>query len=115
MKIQSTYQQYRNLYIKHINRKDLLNIKKIKKYCKRHNEVFEKIKIRLIDKVEYREHSCLIQVSFQDKVRAATIKENSSKFKLAYNSPLLEEDLVSNLGLSGKGKLPEEVLSNKIV
>ena len=42
----------------------------------------------------------------------AIIKESSSRFKLTCNSPLLEDDLYSELGLLGDGKLAEETLSN---
>ena len=79
------------------------------------NKVFGKMKIRLINKFEWREYGYLIQVSSQDKVKVAMIKENSSRFKLFCNSPLSEDYSYSELGLLGKGKLVEEILHNKSV
>jgi len=115
MKLHLAYQNHRNLYAESMNRKDLLNRESIKRCYKRCNKVFGKVKMRSIDKVEYREYSCLIQISFQEKVEEAMIKKNSSRFKLTYNSSLLECDLYSDLGLLDKGKLSEEILSNKSV
>ena len=87
----------------------------MKRYYKRCNKVFEKTKMRLIDKVEHEEYSYLIQVSSQEKLEAAIMKKNSSRFKLACNSFLLEGNLHLELGLSDEGKLAEEILSNRLV
>ena len=42
------------------------------------------------------------------------MKENSSRFKLAYASQLLEGDLYSQLGMSGEGVLSEEILNGQV-
>ena len=43
------------------------------------------------------------------------MKRNSSKFKLACNSSLLEVNLYFELRLLDEGKLVEEIISNRLV
>ena len=49
--------------------------------------------MKAIEKVEYRRHGELIQVSTKDEVESTIMQGNLSRFQLAYALPLLEGDL----------------------
>ena len=77
-----------------------------------HNSTFGKSKLKVIDKVEFRDRGDLIIVSTKDAIESTIMKENSSRFKLACISQLLEGDLCDQLGMLGEGILSEEILNN---
>ena len=65
-----------------------------------------------INRVEYRDNGVLIQVTSREEVERAIIKENETRFKLAYSFLMLNSDMCVDLGLSGEGFLTKEILSS---
>ena len=63
-----------------------------------------------INRVEYREDGILIQVNTKEEVENAVIRENSSRFRLAYSALILKDRLCAELGLSGEGNLSKAIL-----
>ena len=41
------------------------------------------------------------------------MRENSSRFRLAYSALILEDNICEELGLSGEGNLPKEILNSQ--
>ena len=58
--------------------------------------------MKSINKVKHREHSCFMQILSQVRIEDGIMKENSSRFKLAYSSLLLNLILVTGLSHSIK-------------
>ena len=81
------------------NRLQLLIRERMKRRYKQCNIAFGKSKIKAIDKVEYIEGRNLLQVSVKEDIEKTVMKENVDRFKLAYSSPLLEEQLCKDPGL----------------
>ena len=63
-----------------------------------------------INRVEYREEGVLIQVNTKEVVENIVIRENSSRFRLAYSTLILEDELCIELGLLGEGDLSKAIL-----
>ena len=63
-----------------------------------------------INQVEYREEGVLIQVNTKEEVENTVIRENSSRFRLAYFTLILEDGLHIELSLSGEGNLSKAIL-----
>ena len=63
----------------------------------------------MINKIEYCKYKELIQVSIKYEVESMISKENIGRFKLVYSLSLLERDLYEILGISGEGKLLEDI------
>ena len=57
---------------------------------------FRKAQMKSIDKVEYRLHSSLIQVSLYIQIDDAIMKKNSIRLKLAYSFLLPNLDIVND-------------------
>ena len=70
-------------------------------------------KMKSINKVEYKEEETLVQVVTKEDAENAIIKENSSRFRLAYSSLLLDNELCEELGLSGEGNLSKDILESQ--
>ena len=85
---------------------------KQKRQLKRCNSTFGKHKLKAINRVEYREDGELIQVSTKNEVENAKMKENLSRFRLAYSSLILEENMCKELGPSGEGNLSQDILNS---
>ena len=75
--------------------------------------MFGKQKMKSINKVEYKEEGTLVQVVTKEDAENAIMKENSSRFRLAYSSPLLDDELCEELGLSGEGNLSKDILGSQ--
>ena len=63
--------------------------------------------------MEHRDNRVLIQVMSKVEVERVIIKENEARFKLAYSSLTLRDDMCVDLGLSGDGPLTRESLSSQ--
>ena len=63
-----------------------------KKSDKRCNVTFGEKKTWSIDKIEHSEGRELTQVSMEEEVEGAIMKEKTGRFKLSHSSPLLEGD-----------------------
>ena len=63
-----------------------------------------------INRVQYREGSELFKVTTKEEMKNAIMKENSSWFRLAYSSSVLEDNLCQELSLSGKRDLSIVIL-----
>ena len=74
---------------------------------------FGKKLMKVIKSAECRDNRVLIQVMSKAKVERAIMKENKTKFKLAYSSLMLKDDMCVDLGLSGDGTLAKEILSGQ--
>ena len=68
--------------------------------------------MKFINKVECREEGILVQVVPKEEVENAIMKENSSRYRLACSSPLLDDELCEELGLLGEGNLSKEILTS---
>ena len=55
----------------------------------------------------------MIQVSTKNKVENAIIKENLSRFRLAYSSLILEDNMCKELDLSEEGNLTQDILNSQ--
>ena len=62
--------------------------------------------------MEQKENGVLIQVVSKKEVERAVMKENITRFNLAYLYLILNEDLHAGLGLSREVALSKEVLSS---
>ena len=65
-----------------------------------------------INRVKYREDGILIWVNTKEEVENAVIRENSSRFRLAYSALILEDRLCAELGLLREGDLSKAILQN---
>ena len=54
-----------------------------------------------------------MQASSKEDVKHAIMKENSTRFRLAYTSPTLEGNLYHELGPSGEGPLSKDILTSQ--
>ena len=77
------------------------------------NSTFRKHKLKAINRVEYRERGELIQVSTKNEVENAIMKENSSRFRLAYSTLILDDNICEELDPSGESKLSQEILNSQ--
>ena len=66
-----------------------------------------------INRVEYREDSVLIQINTKEEIENTVIRENSSRFRLAYSTLILEDGLYTELSLSGEGDLSKAILQTQ--
>ena len=86
---------------------------KQKRQFKRCNSTFGKRKLKAINRVEYRKGRELIQVSTKNEVENTIIRENSSRFRLAYSALILEDNICEELSPSGEGNLSKEILNSQ--
>ena len=86
---------------------------KQKRQFKHYNYTFGKRKLKAINRVEYREGGELIQVSIKNEVENSIMRENSSRFRLAYSALILDDNNCKELGPSGEGKLSKEILNSQ--
>ena len=63
--------------------------------------------------MENRESGVLIQATTKEEVECAIMKENSARFRLAYTSPTLNDDMHGDLGPSREGNLAKDILNNQ--
>ena len=77
------------------------------------NNTFGKCKLKAINRVEYRKDGELIQVSTKNEVENAIMRENSSRFRLAYSLLILEKNMCKELGPSGEGNLSQDILNSQ--
>ena len=66
--------------------------------------------MKAINRVEYREEGKLIQFNTKEEVENAIMQENSSRFRLAYSTLILEDGLCAELSLLGEGNLSKDIL-----
>ena len=69
--------------------------------------------MKAINRVECRDNGALIQVSSKVEVERVIMKENETRFKLAYSLLMLNSDMCIDLELSGEGSLAREILSSQ--
>ena len=69
--------------------------------------------MKSINKVEHKEEGTLVQVVTKKEVENAIMKENSSRFRLACSSPLLDNKLSEEMGLLGEGDLSKDTLGSQ--
>ena len=103
----------RKRYLEDTGRTAQWKKEKQKRQFKRCNSTFGKQKMKSINKVEHVEEGNLVQVVTKEEVENAIMKENSSRFRLAYSSPLLNDELSEELGLSGEGSLSKDILGSQ--
>lgn len=104
---------YRRRYLERTGRLAKWKKESRKRQYKRCNSTFGKRKMKSIRSVEYRDNGVLIQASSKEEVEHAIMKENSSRFRLAYTSLLLEGNLHHELGPSGEGPLSRDILTSQ--
>ena len=97
-------------YLETTGRKSQWKKENLKKQFKRCNNVFGKQKMKFINKAECNEEGILVQVVTREDAENTMMKENSSRFRLAYSSPLLYDELCEDLGLLGEGNLSKDIL-----
>ena len=85
----------------------------LKRRKKLFNQTFGKRKLSTINEVECRDHGSVVQVSNKLQIKQAMTKENTNKFILTCSSPLLQSDLVHQLGNSGEGELSQDIFQNR--
>ena len=76
---------------------------------------FRKPKAKAILEVEYSVEGSVIRVLSQIKVEQAIIEENSKRFKLVYNSPILRRDILETIGIKGKKEASNLLVHHKIM
>ena len=103
----------RKNYLETTGRKSQWKKENLKKQFKRCNSAFSKLKMKSINKVECKEKGTLVQVVTREDAENAIMKENPSRFRLAYSSPLLDDELCEELGLSGDGNLSKDILGSQ--
>ena len=79
--------------------KKIRSKEKMKLKWKMYKKYFGKRRMNSISQVEYFSGATLVRVSSQFAVESAIMAENSTRFKLAYSSPLLQPPLLQRLGL----------------
>ena len=87
----------RAIELKRLRTKEKLKLKW--KMCKKY---FGKRRMNSISQVEYFSGSSLVRVLQQFAIEKAIMSENSSRFVLAYSSPLLNQPLLGRLGMHEK-------------
>ena len=113
LNLRAQQEALRRKYLETIGRIMQQKREKQKRQFKRCNNTFGKHKLKIINRVEYREDRILIQVFTKNEVENAIIKENSSRFRLTYSSLILEENMCEELGLLGEGKLSQDILNSQ--
>ena len=68
--------------------------------------------MKAINRGEHRDNIVLIQVTSKVEVERAIMKENKTRFKLAYLFLMLNSDMCVDLGLLGEGFLTREILGS---
>lgn len=111
IKVQQT--KLRKTYLEDAGRIAQWKKEEQKRQFKRCNSTFGKQRMKSINKVEFKEEGVLVQVVTKEEVENAIMKENSSRFRLACSSPLLNDELSAELGLSGEGNLVKEILGSQ--
>ena len=103
----------RRKYLETIGRIMQWKREKQKRQFKHYNHIFGKCKLKTINRVEYREGGELIQVSTKYEVENVIMRENSSRFRLAYTALILEDKIYKELGLSGEGNVSKKILNSQ--
>ena len=60
--------------------------------------MFGKRKLKLIDSIKYIKDRYLIRISNKLEIGTEIMKENESRFKLAYNLPIFKRSIINILG-----------------
>ena len=93
-----------------IELKRLRSKEKLKLKWKMYKKYFGKRRMNSISQVEYFSGSSLVRVSNQFAIEKAIMTENSSRFILAYSSPLTNQPLLGRLGMCGENTDAQRLL-----
>ena len=113
LKLKGAHTHHRKQYLLRTQRTNVWHQEQRRKQCTQCNSFFGKRRMRAIDRVEFRDGSDLVQVCNKTDVEAAIMKENTGRFKLAYSSPFLNDNLLEQLGISGEGPLVGQILKQQ--
>ena len=79
------------------------------------NRYFGKLKAKAISYVEYSVDGSIVRVSSQIRVEQAIMVENSQRFILACNLPLLRKDIVEKIGFKGEKEASSLLISQEVM
>ena len=103
----------RRKYLEKSGRLNQWEKEKQKRQFKNCNNTFGRSRLNAINRVEYRENGELVQVTTKEEIENDIMIENSSRFRLAYSSPLLDDELCEEVDLSGEGGLSTDILNSQ--
>ena len=111
--IESTACSFKKEALKKTGRETQWKKEEQRRQFKRCNSTFGKQKMKSINKVEHKEEGVLVQVTTQDEVENAIMKENSTQFRLACSSLIFKDEMCKELDPSGEGRLAQDILGSQ--